>query len=760
MAYPPLPRMLSRMSPVPSRFCARAALAALVTVLAACGGGDGGGGGGGGGTLPLLNYSGNTNAAVLSTTNASGFVSGLFGSSETAEVIGGISSTGQAGAQAIVDGQLGYGRRLGASARNVIRQAVLPGDSGRAVSAIPIEEIQYCAGGGSIRVFGTLNDATGTGTLNIQYNNCTEDGATINGAGTFQVDALDFSQYPVSPPVPSDFTISTPRLELRGTGISRDVGGTLRVQVMGFSDIVTESLVTLDNLTGRMTRTDNLVSASTYDDLINPSFISTTVVGRYFDSVHGFVDVATTAPLHFGSLNDRFPRSGQLSLTGAGNRFVRVTAVSSTVVTLALDLDGSGAVERTATLAWVELSSPAAADLADADADGMHDSWEDANGLAKGDSADATLDPDGDGFTTLQEYQAATDPNDPASFPLTGPGGGSNSDPAPTAFAGVEVTLAGVSDLVYNPVSQKLYAAVKAGLGNAGSVVPINPANGSLGTAIPVGIEPTKLAVSDDGRYLYVGFDGQSSIQRIDIALPNPTVDLTVPLGGDAFLGPYYAEDIAVLPGMAATFAVSRKYIGLSPRHAGVAIYDGAVQRSNVTPTHTGSNVIEFSPSGDTVYGYNNEQSSYGFFRMAVDASGVSVIDVQNTFSTGGALIEGFNVDIRFNGGRIYATNGRVIDPVNRTILGTFVLPSAFGNSVAPDTAAPTGRVYFLANSSGWTVRAYSQTSAEPPAAIMSVPGAGATDSASSLVRWGSNGLAFRTSGGKVFVINSAALVP
>jgi hypothetical protein len=42
----------------------------------------------------------------------------------------------------------------------------------------------------------------------------------------------------------------------------------------------------------------------------------------------------------------------------------------------------------------------------------------------------------------------------------------------------------------------------------------------------------------------------------------------------------------------------------------------------------------------------------------------------------------------------------------------------------------------------------------------MSVPGAGAADSASSLIRWGSHGLAFRTSGGKVFVINSAALVP
>lgn len=746
------------MSPIPSRFCARAALAALVALLAACGGG-GDGGGGGGGTLPPLNYSGNANAAVLTTANASGFVSGLLGSSETAAVIGGVSTSGQAGAQVIVDGQLGYGRRLSANARNVIRQAAQPGDSGRALAAVPIDETQPCSGGGSTRISGTLNDATGTGTLNVQYNNCVEDGATINGAGTFRIDAFDFMSF-----TPADFTLSFPRLEFRTTGISRDVGGTLRVQVMGFTDIMTESLVTLDNLTGRMTRTDSLVATSVYDNLFNPTSISTTIAGRYFDSVHGFVDVATSAPLNFGSLNDRFPRSGQLSLTGAGNRSVRATAVSSTVVALGLDLDGNGAIERTVTLAWLELSSPAAADLADDDGDGMHNSWEDAKGLAKGDAADAALDPDGDGFTTLQEYQAATDPNDPASFPLAGPGPGSGSDPAPIAFAGVEVTLAGVSDIVYDPVSQKLYAAVKAGAGNAGSVVPIDPLTGTLGTAIPVGIEPTKLAISNDGQYLYVGCDGTQNVQlpavqRINLTLATPAVDLTVALGTSQFNGPNYPEDIAVLPGNAQAFAVSLRNQGFSPRHEGVAIYDGAVRRTNVTPNHTGSNVIEFSASADTLYGYNNETTEYGFRRMAVGASGVTVLDVQGSFpNPPGALIEG-SADIRFNAGRIYTTTGRVIDPVNRSILGTFVLPAG-ASAVAPDTAAPTGRVYFLSNSAGWTVRAYAQTSAQPPAAIMSVPGAGVSDSASSLIRWGSNGLALRTSGGKVFIVNSAALVP
>ncbi len=201
-----------------------------------------------------------------------------------------------------------------------------------------------------------------------------------------------------------------------------------------------------------------------------------------------------------------------MTLTGSAGRAIRATAVSSTVATLALDLDGNGSFERSATLAWLELSTTSGADLADDDNDGMHNGWEDAKGLNRNDAADAALDPDGDTFTNLQEYQAGTLPNDAASFPLTGPGPGSGSDPAPIAFSGLEIPLAGVSDLVYDAVSQK---TVRSGARRCGQLRAAS-CRSTRSTALSAprsrrNMQPSsKIAVSDDGQYLYVSrrFDG------------------------------------------------------------------------------------------------------------------------------------------------------------------------------------------------------------------------------------------------------------
>ncbi len=59
----------------------------------------------------------------------------------------------------------------------------------------------------------------------------------------------------------------------------------------------------------------------------------------------------------------------------------------------------------------------------DDDNDGIPDQWEDQNGLNSTDASDAGGDMDDDGFTNLEEYEAGTDPLDPASHPEEDEGG-------------------------------------------------------------------------------------------------------------------------------------------------------------------------------------------------------------------------------------------------------------------------------------------------------------------------------------------------
>jgi DNA-binding beta-propeller fold protein YncE len=301
------------------------------------------------------------------------------------------------------------------------------------------------------------------------------------------------------------------------------------------------------------------------------------------------------------------------------------------------------------------------------------------------------------------------------------------------------------NDLIWDPGTQMIYASVpgSAGPGLGNTITAINPYTGAVGPSIFVGSEPGKLARSDDGRFLYVALDGAASIRRVN--LQTGRAELQFALGNDPFFGPRYAEDIAVQPGNPQTVAVSLKYKSVSPKHAGVAIYDDGVPRATLTPGHTGSNVIEFSRSGSLLYGYCNETTDFGFRRMAVAASGVSVLDVTR------GLISAFGLDIAFDGDRVYSSIGGVIDPAARTIVGTY--PGlGFGTIVRPDSTV--GRTFALAQG---TIVAFDQATFVTMGTLR-VPGVSSYPDPGSLIRWGADGLAFRWNG-KVFLVRTS-LVP
>jgi hypothetical protein len=293
------------------------------------------------------------------------------------------------------------------------------------------------------------------------------------------------------------------------------------------------------------------------------------------------------------------------------------------------------------------------------------------------------------------------------------------------------------ADLVYDPVRQVLYASVPSNAGQyANSIVRIDPASGAVTGNVSVGSNPGTLAITDNGQYLYVGLLGAPTIVRV--ALGTFTKDIDIPLVGDGFFGNKYAEDIQPIPGAPQTIASSTFYTSVSPRNAGTYLFDNATPRTASGPNHTGSNRITRGPSASRIYGYNNESTEYGFRSLVVAPDGL----IQETVK--GGLLTGFYLDIEYDGGFVYATNGEVVAVPAMTKVGT--IPAT--GIVRPD--ASNARVHFL---NGASIYSYHYITF---ASLGTFTDASLTNH-TKLIRWGSNGLA--VGGGTTIVLLRGGLV-
>ncbi|MGI9115223.1 MAG: YncE family protein [Chthoniobacterales bacterium] len=219
------------------------------------------------------------------------------------------------------------------------------------------------------------------------------------------------------------------------------------------------------------------------------------------------------------------------------------------------------------------------------------------------------------------------------------------------------------NDLVFDRSDKLIYASVPSsefGIGN--SITVIQPVKGTAGASVFVGSEPTHLAISDDGAFIYTGLYGAAAIRRFDAA--TRTAGLQFSLGNDSFWGPRYPGEMAVLTGQPHALAVSRFYPGFSSS-GGVSIYDDGVERRNSYTGYPEADSITAGATADRLYGYNNEDTGFQFDRFNVDASGITLLDSTEN------LISGFGVQIPYQSGFVFATNGAVVNAEARTLAGT-----------------------------------------------------------------------------------------
>ncbi len=199
----------------------------------------------------------------------------------------------------------------------------------------------------------------------------------------------------------------------------------------------------------------------------------------------------------------------------------------------------------------------------------------------------------------------------------------------PRGTATQRIVPAQTKQLVWAPAHALLYASVGSGAAQyANSVIAIDPFSGSVTQSRVLGTAPNALAVSADGRYLYVGIDGDGTVQRL--RLPSLDLDLSFSLGlRPLYQTPYTAGMIRVSPVQPGTVAVTRAVSnsGLGAL-GGVVLFDDAVQRPVIAGGETYANGflfpagVEWNGDGSTLY--TMDGFSYSLLPLMVSADGVS----------------------------------------------------------------------------------------------------------------------------------------
>ncbi|MBW3623882.1 MAG: DUF11 domain-containing protein, partial [Armatimonadetes bacterium] len=320
-------------------------------------------------------------------------------------------------------------------------------------------------------------------------------------------------------------------------------------------------------------------------------------------------------------------------------------------------------------------------------------------------------------------------------------------------------------DIVYDPLSQKIYASLPSIFRPGGnSIARIDPYTGSIEATVFVGSEPGKLALSDNGQYLYVALEGAGAIRRVD--LKSFAAGLQFSLGNALYDGFYFAEDLEVLPGTPESVAVSLYKKGVTPRHAGVAIYDNGVRRPKTSQDHTGSNVIVFSDTASRLYGLSLEMSQ-GVRRLTVDESGVTELDViPNDIQA--KIFFGWLGDIKYHNGLLYSPGGYTLDPEKKRGGPYYDNHEHFYNEgplfesqlIEPDSKYD--RVYLLYKYAGRNAKIHvfkmGSLGSSKPLRTLQVPGV--TGKILRFTRWGADGLAFLTASGQLFLLRSPLFFP
>jgi trimeric autotransporter adhesin len=328
------------------------------------------------------------------------------------------------------------------------------------------------------------------------------------------------------------------------------------------------------------------------------------------------------------------------------------------------------------------------------------------------------------------------------------PGGGVSQVTPLTIYALVNVPASG---LLFDPYAQLLYATVPSTATSitGNSVVGINPTTGAAGTPVVVGSQPTVMAETTDGDYLYIGLSGSNSLAQFNLL--NQTVTATIPLSmtQSGSTTSVAATSLAAMPGSDTTLAVGATNVW---GNFGIFDISGATGtfRSNLSGIYQGVNPVFADASH--LYAYDSQTSGAEFYRYSVDANGLTGIDGTTLDGMGG-----FGGGIELANGLVYGFGGGIINPSTTPPSQVAILPliDFYGSGSTPESAGlaadpSLGKEFLmlenLAGTSAFGLTRY-DLSTYLPEAVLEMPASySSITSGWNMLRWGQDGLALLTS--------------
>lgn len=312
------------------------------------------------------------------------------------------------------------------------------------------------------------------------------------------------------------------------------------------------------------------------------------------------------------------------------------------------------------------------------------------------------------------------------------------------AFAVTKVAIQ-ANDMVWSPTRSLFYLSIStADPSKPGTITTLDPKSMQFGQSVTTGLNPGKLAISDEGSFLYAAFNDTYSVRRYTLSALQQDITIPLRIGTDTNYG---AADIQVQPTNPRALAVARLASNVNYRTADdVTVFDDTNARAQTARGGTNIPIARLLWSGSgTLFG-TEEMGGQTLYVLAVDGSGAQLkTKLQAPTSLTGTLHLGST------GSLIFLDRGYILDSSSGAGVANFPVNALQqGFSTAPLLAIDSklnlayflGRTFVASGTGNYVIEAFDLTDLH---LVGTASLADITGTPSRFYRWGDQGLAFLT---------------